>query len=235
MDKDADPLAPALRPTAARPLLGVTILLVEDSRYASEGMRLLCLRSGARLRRADCLRSAERHLKTYRPTVAVVDLGLPDGAGVDLIRELAGAAQRLPVILGFSGALEGEAEALSAGADGFLAKPLTRLADFQETILAHLPDHARPTGLRPLVEDEVRPDRLALQDDLAHARSLLGAENDPVAQAYSAQFLHALAVCSSDAALAEAARRLSREGPAPAALTQLRMLLDRRMEPRRAI
>ncbi|MDJ0994855.1 MAG: response regulator [Dinoroseobacter sp.] len=234
MDDRPDPLAPHLRPTAARPLLGVTILLVEDSRYASEGMRLLCLRSGARLRRADCLKSARRHLKTYRPTVAIVDLGLPDGAGVDLIRELASSLPRLPVILGFSGALEGEEAALAAGADGFLAKPLTRLAEFQQAILMHLPDQRVQTGPRPVPDGEVTPDALALQDDLAHVRSLLTSEEDPVAQAYTAQFLHALAVSSSDAALAEAARSLSRDS-APATLTRVQMLIDARMEPRRAI
>jgi DNA-binding response OmpR family regulator len=234
MDDAPAPLAVTLRPTASRPLLGVTILLVEDSRYASEGMRLLCLRSGARLRRADCLRSARRHLKTYRPTVAIIDLGLPDGAGTDLIAELANAIPRLPVILGFSGALEGEAEACAAGADGFLAKPLTRLAEFQETILAHLPEQARAGGPRAVSETEVIPDTFALQDDLAHVRSLLAGNSDPVARAYSAQFLHALAVSASDAALAEAARALD-ETSAPAALTRVRFLLDNRMAERRAI
>ena len=85
MMTDLDSLAPHHGRSQQRPLLGMTVLVVEDSRYASEALRLMCLRSGARMRRADCLGSASRHLKVYRPSVVIVDPGLPDGSGLDLI------------------------------------------------------------------------------------------------------------------------------------------------------
>ena len=113
-------------PTPDRPLAGLTVLVVEDSRFASEALRLMCLRSGARIRRADCLASAHRHLNTYRPSVAIVDLGLPDGSGLTLIEEVHKTRLRVPVLLATSGAERAAAEqaALAAGADGFLPKPV---------------------------------------------------------------------------------------------------------------
>ena len=48
MDND---LLTFLRPTAAKPLLGQTLLAVEDSRFAGEALRLLAQKSGARFRR----------------------------------------------------------------------------------------------------------------------------------------------------------------------------------------
>jgi CheY-like chemotaxis protein len=234
MDDTAALVSTTPRPTSARPLLGVTVLLVEDSRFASESMRLLCLRSGARLRRADCIAAAHRHLRMYCPTVAIVDLGLPDGAGEDLIAELANAQPRLPVILGFSGDLSGEPSAIAAGADGFLAKPLTRLAEFQAAILAHLPPEAHPNGPRIVSDTEVSPDLIALQDDFAHVNDLLSDPDDPVQRAYSAQFLLGLAVASEDAPLAEAAKRLAKSGDG-ACLSLVRTLLADRLANRVAI
>ena len=90
-----DPFAPlpdlARHRPAARPFLGLRLLLVEDSRFAAEAVRLMCLKSGARLRRADSLAAAHRHLAAYVPAVTIVDLGLPDGPGESLIAELAAA------------------------------------------------------------------------------------------------------------------------------------------------
>jgi len=67
MPEDTHFLNMNIHATALRPLLGLTVLVVEDSRYASEAVRLLCIRSGARIRRADSLQAAHRHLKVYRP------------------------------------------------------------------------------------------------------------------------------------------------------------------------
>ncbi len=198
-------------PTADRPLLGLTVLMVEDSRYASEAMRLLCLRSGARIRRADNLASAHRHLGVYRPSVVIVDLGLPDGSGEDLISELARATPRVGVVLGTSGSEDGRDRAITAGADGFIAKPIERLSAFQSLILEHLPSDARPKGLRQVSEESIRPDPLALHDDLARIADVLTSDSsDKSAIDYAAQFLAGIACIARDEGLTDAVGQLTR-------------------------
>jgi len=201
---------PRKSPTANRPLLGMTILVVEDSRFACEALRLMCLRSGARIRRADCLASARRHLKVYRPSAVIVDMGLPDGPGLNLIAELAHATPRVGMILGMSGDDGAEAQALAAGADGFLAKPIDTLAQFQETVLVHLPDASRPAGPRRLAADRIYPDRTAYRDDIAHVAGLLESRQDGPTLAYVAQFLRGIARAACDRPLEQAASDLAR-------------------------
>lgn len=210
MDDDLSLFMSRRAPTPAHPLLGLTVLLVEDSRFASEAMRLLCLRSGARIRRADCLRSAHRHLQTYRPTVVIVDVGLPDGSGLDLIRELATAQSRVPVLLATSGDPDLAQAAAAAGADGFLEKPIERLAVFQQAVLSALPPAARPLGLAAVGDDQISPDPLALRDDLILAAELLDNAPDSSAVTYVAQFLSGVARVAHDPTLATAAGNLAR-------------------------
>lgn len=196
------------RASAMKPLAGLTMLVVEDSRFASETLRLMCRHSGARLRRADCLRSAYRHLSVYRPGAVIVDLGLPDGSGLDLIRDLARAVPRVPVLLATSGDISLEDAAIAAGADAFIAKPLASLAAFQQALLAHMPEAALATGLRMLPSEQINPDPLALRDDLAHAARFLDEQDGPQAVDYVARFLMGLARSAGDEGLAEAARAL---------------------------
>ncbi|RDW13946.1 response regulator [Paracoccus thiocyanatus] len=192
-----------------RPLTGLTVLVVEDSRIASEAVRLLCLRSGARIRRADSIRAALRHLQTYLPGVVIVDMGLPDGDGADMIATIARAIPRVPVVLGISGDPGNRDAALRAGADGFLAKPIESLALFQQAILAAMPPAARPQGLRALPDDVIAPDAAALRDDLAHVADVLAQAEDTDAIDYIARFLAGVARSAHDRMLEDAATSLA--------------------------
>lgn len=206
MSDDTRRYVPHIAPTPERPLQGMTVLLVEDSRLASEAIRLLCLRSGARIRRADSIAAAHRHLAVYRPTIAIVDMGLPDGSGAEIIGELAGTSPKVPALIGSSGDPGSEAAAMAAGADAFLHKPVESLAVFQQTILAQLGEAAQVHGPRLMPREFITPDPIAYEDDLAHAAEMLRAAPPTAGAAdYVAQFLGAVARSAHDADLERAA------------------------------
>ncbi len=180
------------------PLQGLTLLVVDDSRFTCDALRLILQRAGARLRRAESLEIARLHLAFQRPDLAIVDLGLPDGRGEDLIAEL--AAEGFPV-LGLSGDPDGREAALDAGATGFLEKPLGSAAGLVRLIRQLV------TGAGPVEKGEDPPaplgDPLALRDDLARAAALIAAPGDA---SYARSFLRSLARAAGDAALEDAVR-----------------------------
>lgn len=205
------------------PLAGVTVLLVEDSRFAADAIRLICLRAGGRLKRADSLGQAHAHLKTYRPDIVLVDLGLPDGRGEDLIQTLA-LREDAPPVLAISGDPLAERAALAAGAAGFVAKPLQDTAEVLRQMLMLLPG---VPGVLP--EDWGMAgvaDPLALRDDLARANHLLQAAAPPQGR-YVADFLRSLARSSGDVRLAEAADAAGRGGEGWA---RLKRLVEQRLQ-----
>ncbi len=221
-------------PTPQRPFLGMTLLLIEDSRFASEAVRLMALRSGARIRRADCLASARRHLGTYRPDVAIVDLGLPDGSGLSLIEDLAAGSHPPAVILATSGqARESvEGDALICGANGFLPKPIESLAAFQQAIMRHLPRDRWPRSLRVVGAETIEPDPLALSEDLAYADRILA---DPqVTPAYIVNFLQGLARTGHDSKLLAETSGLATR-PAPEIRPRLQALIAERLDTTRRV
>ncbi len=189
--------------TKKRPMIGLTLLVVEDSRFACEALRLMSLRSGARLRRADCLASARRHLKTYRPNVMIVDVGLPDGSGLDLIRDIKNSFDFAPILLATSGDDFLYEPALKAGAHGFIAKPLASISEFQSMILRHFP--GRPVLIDSQAIDEVIvPDSIAYRDDLCHALELLEDGMSP----YLNKFIYGIGTCAADAELLQCLKSL---------------------------
>jgi DNA-binding response OmpR family regulator len=194
-----DPLVQLPTPGGAPlPLQGLTLMIVDDSRFACDALRLILNRAGARLRRAESLEIARLHLNCYRPDLAIIDLGLPDGRGEDLIAELSAAG--FPV-LGISGDPDGRDAALDAGAAAFVEKPIGSVAGLVRLI------RQLTTGVGPVEKGEETPspagDPVALRDDLARAASLIAAPGDP---GYARAFVQSLARASGDLALEAAVR-----------------------------
>lgn len=194
-----DPTLPATPVAAdALPLQGLTLLLVDDSRFTCDALRLVLHRAGAKLRRAESLEIARLHLNCYRPDLAIIDLGLPDGRGEDLIGEL---SERGFPVLGISGDPAGRDLALDAGAAAFLEKPLGSVAGLVRLI------RQLTTGVGPIDKGEEVPapagDPMALRDDLARAASLILAPGDP---GYARGFVQSLARATGDVALEDAVR-----------------------------
>ena len=110
-----------------------TLLLVEDDPVLRTFLADNLTADGYEVRVADGLRDGLRGLELRRPDLAIVDLGLPDGSGLELIarvRAADGVASRidpslpLVVLSGRAGELD-RMRAFERGADDFVAKPFS--------------------------------------------------------------------------------------------------------------
>ena len=118
-------VAAASAPTAAAPLAGRRVLLVEDNADSRTGMALLLGRAGATVKSADDVDSALSAGDDY--DVLLSDIGLPDRDGCELIAELRTrpAWRGKPALAISAYALpEDRKRALAAGFDGFVTKPV---------------------------------------------------------------------------------------------------------------
>ena len=195
-----------------------TLLLVEDSRLASDVVRLMFQGAGARLRRTETVAGAMRHLELYTPDAAMIDLGLPDGSGLDLIARIAERRPRVPLIIAMSGQVDMGGAALTAGADIFLPKPLESVALFRQVLSKVF----FPFRLSATVPDTLPTDSAALRDDLYMALDLLcGARTDAHSH-YALQFIDGLAMLLPDAALADAVAQVRAGAARTGLITRLR-------------
>lgn len=101
----------------------IRILIVEDEDNIRRFVRLTLQSEGYEIFEAASLQRGLIEAGTRRPDALVLDLGLPDGDGVDLIRDIR-SWSAIPIIV--LSARSAEAEkilALDAGADDYLVKP----------------------------------------------------------------------------------------------------------------
>jgi two-component system KDP operon response regulator KdpE len=99
------------------------VLVVEDEAEIRRFVRLSLEADGFIVHEADGLKRGLIEAGTRRPDLVVLDLGLPDGDGVDLIRDLRTWSDVPIIVLSARTAEDDKIGALDAGADDYLVKP----------------------------------------------------------------------------------------------------------------
>ena len=99
------------------------ILIVEDEADIRRFVRLTLESEGHTVHEATTLQRGLIEAGTRRPDLVVLDLGLPDGDGVDLIRDLRTWSAMPIIVLSARSAEASKIAALDAGADDYLVKP----------------------------------------------------------------------------------------------------------------
>ena len=102
----------------------LTVLLVEDEPPIRRFLRTSLSAQGYAVDEAADGAAAEERMRRHKPDLLVLDLGLPDMDGAEIIRRLRGAGETLPIIVLSSRMDEaGKVEALDLGADDYVTKP----------------------------------------------------------------------------------------------------------------
>lgn len=100
------------------------LLIVEDDLELAEAVKAGFRRRGLALDHAPSCSDAEAMLKTMAYGAIVLDLGLSDGDGLDLLHRIRAAEHGVPIlILTARGDLPDRLSGLDAGADDYLVKP----------------------------------------------------------------------------------------------------------------
>jgi two-component system KDP operon response regulator KdpE len=104
---------------------GAWLLVVEDEEATRRSLRTYLVRRGYRVDEAASAAGALRAWDARRPDLVLLDLGLPDLDGVDLIRRIRRAATTPIIVLSARGDERDKIAGLEAGADDYLSKPFS--------------------------------------------------------------------------------------------------------------
>ncbi|MBS9434961.1 two-component system response regulator KdpE [Photorhabdus hainanensis] len=100
-----------------------TILIIEDEKEIRRFVRLALEGEGYRVFDSDTLKWGLIEAGTRKPDLIILDLGLPDGDGINLIRDLRQWSSTPVIVLSARDKEADKVAALDAGADDYLSKP----------------------------------------------------------------------------------------------------------------
>lgn len=114
-----------------------TVVLIEDDKQIRRFVRVSLEAQGMTVHEALSGQQGLVEAATRKPDLVIVDLGLPDVDGIDVIRELRGWSGLPVIVLSARTQEEQKVAALDAGADDYLTKPFG-VSELLARIRAHL-------------------------------------------------------------------------------------------------
>ena len=99
------------------------VILIEDERQIRRFVRTALETEGWIVNEAETMRQGLTDAGTRKPDLIILDLGLPDGDGVEFLRDLRGWSKVPVIVLSARVNEQDKIEALDAGADDYLTKP----------------------------------------------------------------------------------------------------------------
>ena len=103
--------------------LEALVLVVEDEPQMRKFIRASLSSHGYRVIEADHVNEAVAMITSHNPELLLLDLGLPDGDGIELTRRIREWSRVPIVVLSARGREDDKVAALDAGADDYLTKP----------------------------------------------------------------------------------------------------------------
>jgi len=101
------------------------ILVVDDEADLRELVEITLIRMGLDVDSADCIAAARRYLTQTDYALVLTDMRLPDGLGIELVREVAADRKNTPIaVITAFGSADNAVAALKAGAFDYLSKPI---------------------------------------------------------------------------------------------------------------
>lgn len=127
----------------------INVLIVEDELAISRFLRTALEADGLRVHEASTLQRGLIEAATRKPDLAILDLGLPDGDGIDFIREVRQWSQMPILVLSARTEEADKIAALDAGADDYLIKPFG-IGELQARLRVALRRHSATTPSNPV-------------------------------------------------------------------------------------
>ena len=123
----------------------VNVVVIEDDRHICRFVRASLESEAMRVTEAQTGQRGLALVAGTRPDLVIVDLGLPDMDGVDVIRQLRGWSAVPVIVLSARSSEKEKVAALDAGADDYLTKPFG-VAELMARIRAQLRRQNRTAG-----------------------------------------------------------------------------------------